>query len=97
MADQKRKTVIFVANRKAARSIARHKGKLIGVKKMNAVEASKNKQRHNRWGTKKSTHRIPAKNQPMSWFAKNWREMAEKNVERQYMLSRDAGQFVSHL
>lgn len=97
MAEQKRKTVIFVANRKAARSIARHKGKLIGVTNMNAVTSGKSKQRHNRWGTKKSTHRNPARNQPMSWFAKNWREMAEKDVERQYMLSRNAGNFVSHL
>lgn len=92
MADQKRKTVIFVANRKAARSIARHKGKLIGVKKMNAVEASKNKQRHNRWGTKKSTHRKPSDNKPMSWFANNWREMATKDTERQYMLHRNLNQ-----
>ena len=97
MADQKRKTVIFVANRKAARSIARHKGKLIGVKKMNAVEASKNKQRHNRWGTKKSTHRKPSDNKPMSWFANNWREMAEKNVEHLYVQHRRAPFFISHL
>ena len=97
MADQKRKTVIFVANRKAARSIARHKGKLIGVTKMNSVEAKKNKQRHNRWGTKVSTHRNPDKNQPMSWFGKNWREMLTKDIERQYMLNRNAAGFVSHL
>ena len=97
MAEQKRKTVIFVANRKAARSIARHKGKLIGVTNMNAVTSGKNKQRHNRWGTKKSTHLNPARNQPMSWFAKNWREMAEKNVEHLYVQHRRAPFFISHL
>ena len=85
-----RKSVIFVANRKAAREIARHKGKLIGVKKMNSVEAKKNKQRHNRYGTKAggpAAHKqVP--NKPMSWFGQNWREMLTKDVEHYYRLNR---------
>ena len=90
MSDTKRKTVIFIANRKAAREIARHKAILIGVRHMNAIDNKQSKQRHNRYGTKAggpSAHK-QVSNKPMSWFGQNWREMATKDTERYYRLNR---------
>lgn len=87
---EKRKTVIFVANRKAAREIARNKAVLIGVRHMNAVDNKNSKQRHNRYGTKAggpAAHK-QVSNKPMSWFGQNWREMLTKDVEHYYRLNR---------
>ena len=90
MSDTKRKTVIFIANRKAAREIARHKAILIGVRHMNTVDNKQSKQRHNRYGTKAGGPKAhkQVSNRPMSWFGQNWREMATKDTERYYRLNR---------
>lgn len=79
-----RKTVIVVANRKSAREIARNRAKIIGVTNMNKPEGSKNsKQKHNRYGTKRKP-KVGSASSPMSWFAKEWRDLlTRKDVEAQ--------------
>ena len=88
-----RKPVIVIANRKAAREIARHRAEIIGVTQMNKPEGRKDsKTRHNRYGTKRKP-KFGTESGPMSWFGKNWKELITrkdviKQCEEKYRLNR---------